>query len=148
MARAAWLKAGVMRQAVMGHQRLFFSGARLPDLWIPPTPSDHYALDGEDGGDQKNGHKMLMKKVSMSMLLCLWKTSVYFKNAFILLACRFQHTIQAKCTASFYLLPKIHLPVQTSLQMKLIKLSEAFTSQRCSCPRRHKRPTVLYFTSR
>lgn len=40
----------VMRRAVMGHERLFCSGARPLDLWIPPTSSadesDHYALDG------------------------------------------------------------------------------------------------------
>lgn len=59
--RTAWPKAGVinavMRQAVMGHERLFCSGARPLDLWIPPTSSapesDHYALDGGEmaGGD-------------------------------------------------------------------------------------------------
>lgn len=125
----------------MGHERLFRSGARLLDLWIPPTSSapnsDHYALDGEElaGEDQKNVHEILVEKVSMLMLLCLQTTMLYFKNAFIQLACRFPHTICARFTASFYLLPKIHLSVQISLQMKLIKLSEAFTSQRCSCPR-------------
>lgn len=70
-ARTVWPKAGVisavMRQAVMGHERLFCSGARRLDLWIPPTSSapesDHYALDGGDmaGGDRKNGNKMLLE---------------------------------------------------------------------------------------
>lgn len=90
--RTAWPKAGVinavMRQAIMGHERLFCSGARPLDLWIPPTSSapesDHYALDGGDmaGGDWKNALKMLVEKVSMLMLLCLWKTSLYFKKCF------------------------------------------------------------------
>lgn len=68
----------------MGHERQFCSGARPLDLWIPPTSSapesDHYALDGGDmaGGDRKIGRKMLVKKLSMLMLLCLWKTSLYF----------------------------------------------------------------------
>lgn len=71
-ARTAWPKAGVisavMRQAVMGHERLFCSAARPLDLWIPPTSSapesDHYALDGGDmtGGTKKLVHKMLVKK--------------------------------------------------------------------------------------
>lgn len=49
----------VMRQAVMGHERLFCSGARRLNLWIPPTSSadesHHYALDGRvmAGGDPK-----------------------------------------------------------------------------------------------
>lgn len=71
-ARTAWPKAGVisavMMQTVMGHERLFCSGARPLNLWIPPTSSapesDHYTLDGRDvaGGEGKNGHKMLVEK--------------------------------------------------------------------------------------
>lgn len=60
----------VMRQAVMGHERLFCSSASPLDLWIPPTSSadesDHYALDGGVMAlGTKNGQKMVMGKVGL-----------------------------------------------------------------------------------
>lgn len=97
----------------------------------------------------QNGQKMLMGKVGTLMLPCLLKNSFGFRNAFIQVVDRFQ-PIGVKFTSSFCLLPKIHLSVRTSLQMKLIKLSEAFTSQQLQLPQttRASRRFAFHLTSR